>query len=1369
MHFTISRKLTIVMFFHIVLAKQQAEAARGVFSYNVAVITGEDNVDNFDDAEWRKYLDENEILVMTAQCFCDGVSRRHIKLEQVNVLILDECHHARKGHVFHQIMQHFKDKNMDHCRVIGLSGMLIGVQSTTTKKTVGDEMRLLEATLGSTIISVNNLDDQANSDFHGTKPKEVLEQFTTTLPNSCMMKIYDHLQLLIDQLEPIRLDSTTALNPKTLRPTIPGYIKNITKLYKDIKYQIETMGAYGTYLTLLSVLIQLELLKRASSSEKYRCIIKSGITNIEHFIQIMKLELNIHEKSTATIRQHSSHKIQKLIDYLLKAFTNADREQCLVFCKRRSTAKALYHTLKYYGDYSIKEGAQDFPIKPDFVVGQNNDLPSDVENIISQSFNRNAIEKFTKKETNCIFCTNVLEEGIDLQLCNLVIMYDQPETFRSYMQSRGRARDSNSNYVVFISSGSEAKFNKNLKLWGEIHGEIKEELIGKTIDREEPSEDQVSKQQEHKWEPFITKNGSTLTPLNSITYLNQYVQSIPTDKFTTCCAIDYRRIDIAKKEISVGIKLPIASSLQHEIIGDIQEEVKFAKQHAAYKTIIELYNLGELTDSLTAFDSSQKIELVVNDYFQHWSPYSEDTKKAGTKKNLRLHPIKTPDALANSSPIVKGFNYLYPISVKPKFKANNVDYLKAFEKLIGNGKGYGILASKKLPKLCKIKLFPTYGEVECEIENPPVQISIKTDNELQQLRNFQKTVFRDVLDAWKPFYVIDKTAFVIVPLDEEKEIEWKLVAEFQALSPPKAINKSEARSMKFLPNDYLNKIVTPTYREANKYVVFKVESEQSPLSAFPETAGTLTYKEYFKNKYEITPTDDQQFLIEVKAVSNNWNFLFPGAGDSGENMRSLQKRQNVKEYLIPEFCHNFKFPADFWLKALLLPCILHRVHHLLLAEELRLRLIDEGIDEGKARQNYELDVDYGNYDEREKLITENQTEIQTFGNISEDQFKRALEEAKTNQIKPRNVPGNALINWDNSKLPIDLERNWLAVTQEDIEYFSNFMNENSDGGPKKTYLNPLTRRLAIKDSVYRENITLLGLVAKKCSIQQKDLIKVITTSNAGDVFDMERYETLGDAFLKFITSLFLFKTHDKWHEGHLTALKGRLVSNRNLFYIGNNYGLSKYLKVTKLNDSSFKKNKYVGLAPSTTLPLNIIETLRTDKTLLTQLLNLNDLSLKEVEEGILNADNLRYFSTSYSANVDYDLTPNINEQQIGDKIIADSVEALLGCVISSLGVFPTLKLCGIMKILPNEDGKLDKLLVEKIPPRVLPQYSDEQVTPINNRAKLEKIIGYKFEDERYLIQALTHASYPIKIAGTYEQLEFLGDAVLDFLVRKKFA
>ncbi|MHA7835592.1 MAG: ribonuclease III, partial [Algiphilus sp.] len=48
-----------------------------------------------------------------------------------------------------------------------------------------------------------------------------------------------------------------------------------------------------------------------------------------------------------------------------------------------------------------------------------------------------------------------------------------------------------------------------------------------------------------------------------------------------------------------------------------------------------------------------------------------------------------------------------------------------------------------------------------------------------------------------------------------------------------------------------------------------------------------------------------------------------------------------------------------------------------------------------------------------------------------------------------------------------------------------------------------------------------------------------------------------------------------------------------------------------------------------------------------------------------------------------------------------------------------------------------------------------------NRAHLERWLGYRFRDEALLDQALTHRSAG---QGHYERLEFLGDALLNFVV-----
>lgn len=266
---------------------------------------------------------------------------------------------------------------------------------------------------------------------------------------------------------------------------------------------------------------------------------------------------------------------------------------------------------------------------------------------------------------------------------------------------------------------------------------------------------------------------------------------------------------------------------------------------------------------------------------------------------------------------------------------------------------------------------------------------------------------------------------------------------------------------------------------------------------------------------------------------------------------------------------------------------------------------------------------------------------------------------------------------------------------------------------------------------------------------------------------MERYEVLGDGFLKFISSLYLYKKYEDWHEGYLTTLKGKIVSNRNLFYVGNNFGLSQMIK-------SFKFNTDMSLPPSIRLPKNVQSILENDMMLLIKLTNIDDLSQEEVISGQMNSKALNSFvrQPEFAQPPDDDLDndrveksflPYIKKHHVGDKIVADAVEAFLGAVVQSIGIEAGFKLCQKLKIFPDEETACS-LLKDPIPPRVVLKNSSTREARIQNQKKLEGIIGYTFKDPLYLIQALTHASYPIKIMGSYQQLEFLGDAVLDFLI-----
>lgn len=51
---------------------------------------------------------------------------------------------------------------------------------------------------------------------------------------------------------------------------------------------------------------------------------------------------------------------------------------------------------------------------------------------------------------NIIVATSMLEEGLDVQSCNLVIRFDPSATVCSFIQSRGRARMQNSDFILMV-------------------------------------------------------------------------------------------------------------------------------------------------------------------------------------------------------------------------------------------------------------------------------------------------------------------------------------------------------------------------------------------------------------------------------------------------------------------------------------------------------------------------------------------------------------------------------------------------------------------------------------------------------------------------------------------------------------------------------------------------------------------------------------------------------------------------------------------------------------------------------------------------------------------------------------------------------
>ena len=276
------------------------------------------------------------------------------------------------------------------------------------------------------------------------------------------------------------------------------------------------------------------------------------------------------------------------------------------------------------------------------------------------------------------------------------------------------------------------------------------------------------------------------------------------------------------------------------------------------------------------------------------------------------------------------------------------------------------------------------------------------------------------------------------------------------------------------------------------------------------------------------------------------------------------------------------------------------------------------------------------------------------------------------------------------------------------------------------------------------------------------VLQALTTTHSKDAFNLERLEMLGDTFLKLAVSLHLYCTYREKDEGKLTQRKIRQISNLALF-------------------RAAKKTSLLGFQQSTELARDVWCPTGCQKS--------------SAESGVtaMEVDEVR--SSSEPPEKEVDDAGNAEDQGLGsrrdkaktqeiaDKSVADSMEALIGAYLICCGYTGALRFMKFLglKVLPGDDkadicelakngrkGCYAEFWSQEEKNSGANQSQDIRDMPswmVSGLGNFENAIDYNFNSKSYLVEALTHASYQAnRITPCYQRLEFLGDALLDFLV-----
>ncbi|XP_052839058.1 endoribonuclease Dicer isoform X1 [Drosophila gunungcola] len=1243
---------------------------------------------------------------------------------------------------------------------------------------------------------------------------------------SQIAKFFAALDLMDIGIQPVRRSKSLQYQRD---PQKKGTVK---QLFNDFQYQLQEYGIYAASIAIVSLTVEFEVKRRQAETLSLKLMHRTAISlceNIRHML-VHKLrdmvdddeELDDKANTEETIMNFSTPKVQTFLQYLKRSFAHKDPKDicCLVFVERRYTCKCIYGLLLNFIEATPELRNV---LTPQFMVGRNSISP-DFENVLERKWQKTAIEQFRAGEANVMVCSSVLEEGFDVQACNEVLILDPLKTFNMYVQTKGRARSKEARFVMFSSHLDKPKISQQIVQYREAHEEIAKYLKDRVLDRTEPEIYQIRQHFQDIIPEFVNEHGAVLLASNALILLHRYCQTMPSDAFgfvipwiNLLDENECKRLfgDSAKTKKVISISLPLNSRLRDTIYSEPMDCVKSAKVSAAFKTCKLLYSLGELNERFLPVTVKERVAAIADLHFEHWKKYGDDVTAAVRKdveSKVRTYRTDCPAEFFDARPRVGEVCYVYEIILEPQFE--RCDYTEHMYTNLKTSRNYALMLRKKLPLLAEMPLFSNQGKLHVKVAEEPIEVVIQDAQQLEQLHQFHAMVFRDLLKIWQPFFVLDRrskeNSYLVVPLDQRKGIDWPLVTKFQRL--PKA-EKSSVLQRKQQPpprpEDFEGSIVTQWYAnyEEKRMLVTKVHRELTPFSLMEKNHQDKSYYEFTMSKYSNHIGDvvhRDQFLIEVRELTEQLNFYVQQRGKS-----SAQSKARAKVVLIPELCHNFQFPGDLWLKLIFLPSILRRLHFLLHAESLRKRFnIFLGLQQlplnGANYRPKPLEIDWS--------LKRN---VDTVGNAvaTEDvEEPRSLLEPMPTKSTETAVANLHIADFENSwqqyMEPVDLSRKIMGAYAVELDYYYKFTmgqvarldkiefedkeywaenqfnmpkgNIYSSGSPAK--ISSLPALMPANPSSVRLTVDPLPILQRTISnacitpAEQGEFLAAITASGSADVYDMERLEMLGDSFLKLSATLYLANKYPDWNEGTLTQVKSKLVSNRNLLYCLSDTDIPR-----KISSVLFTP-RYTWVPPSVSLPHNVLA-LWQEKPELAQLVgphNLRDLALSD-EESLTRSNcselNFRSFvegcqSNVYTHHAGADFSAEVNFcvglAKIADKVVADTLEALLGVIVKNYGLQHAFRMLEYFGICKADIGKpLSQLLDLSLGgAKMRANVSTSEIDGfIINHRHLEQNLGYTFKDRGYLLQALTHPSYPTnRITGCYQELEFIGDAILDFLI-----
>ncbi|KAF1851800.1 P-loop containing nucleoside triphosphate hydrolase protein [Cucurbitaria berberidis CBS 394.84] len=584
----------------VTLCEQQYEVFRSNLpAYGIQLLCGKDGIDHWTEQSiWDAVLHGVRIVLSTHQVLLDALTHGFVKMGKLALLIFDEAHHCTLKHPARLIMSEFYTNRVEGgCsslpKVLGLSASPV----KTARATVQD-LQQIEQNLHATAKTPKVHRSDLIRYVH--KPELVQVSYRAEPLNETR----SHLLLALESAfanydlmtDPYVVDllakqhdgyDTSKQLQKTLISRKTYCSDQLRTLISKAKNMAQELGISAMEWYLHQCMTQFEAMVHASDQQLF----DSSVDEKRHLLNILeRLPFSSFTLAPPMSLDNISQKVSRLVDILAAEAHNNSGFTGLVFVEQRVWVAALAEILCVH-----PRTRELFQVGSFIGTSQSGKRKASIASFPEPKNQQTTLEDFRAGRTNLILTTSVLEEGIDVSSCHLVICFEPPKNLKSFVQRRGRARKQESKYFIFTSDTGSVPSSGS---WQSLEAEMKATYENDMRNFEQAEKD---KRQYEDGERFfeVPSTGALLTLDNAFQHLNHFCASLGSGAFVNT-APQFEFLDEQLGQTTARVILPtsIDSTVRSAQSLKSWRTERMAIRDAAFEAYKALYLAGLVNDNL---------------------------------------------------------------------------------------------------------------------------------------------------------------------------------------------------------------------------------------------------------------------------------------------------------------------------------------------------------------------------------------------------------------------------------------------------------------------------------------------------------------------------------------------------------------------------------------------------------------------------------------------------------------------------------------------------------------------------------------------------------------------------------------------------